>query len=183
MKVAELVLRFQEQLMAASWLGPVVDVACGPGLNGLHLAGLGASTLLVDRSEEALAEAARNRLDMERTLGRALRVQLVRMDLETPEPPVFKTRSLGVVLVLRYLHRPLLPMLLNALAPGGLLLYETFMYGQMAYGKPRNPVHLLRAGELAEWCAGYEILHHFEGHHESPPRFMGAIVCRKPGLS
>ena len=180
MKVAELVLRFQEALLEAARLGPVLDVACGPGRNGLHLAGLGACALLVDRSEEALAEAVRNKQELERRLGRSLCAQVARLDLETPEPPRFKPQSLGAVLVPRYLHRPLIPVLLEALAPGGLLLYETFMEGQAAYGKPRNPDHLLKAGELARWCAGYAVLHHCEGHRDDPPRFMGAMVCRKP---
>lgn len=181
MKVADLVLRFQGELLAASRLGPVLDVACGPGMNGLYLAGLGVCMLMVDRSEEALAEAVRNRREMERAFGRRLCVQMVRMDLETSEPPEFAPQSLGAVLVFRYLHRPLIPVLLSALAPGGLLVSETFMEGQEVYGKPRNPDHLLKAGELARWFAGYEVLHHFEGHQESPPRFMGAMACRKPG--
>ena len=181
MRVAGLVKRFERELVEASRLGPVLDVACGPGLNGLYLAGLGACVLMVDRSAEALAEAARNRRAMERKPGPALCVQLARLDLETPEPPRFKPRSLGAVLVFRYLHRPLVPALADALAPGGLFVYETFMFGQAAYGKPRNPDHLLNAGEMARWFAGYEILHHFEGHYEAPSQFMGAIVCRKPG--
>lgn len=180
MRVADLVLRFEGELLDGARLGPVLDVACGAGMNGLRLAGLGACVLMVDRSEEALAEAARNRREMERALGRGLCAQLVRLDLETPEPPLLAPRSLGAVLVVRYLHRPLIPVLRRALVPGGLLLYETFMVGQEACGRPRNPDHLLKPGELAGWFPDYQVLHHFEGRLDEPPRFVGAMVCRKP---
>jgi len=181
MRVAGLVRRFQAELAAAARLGPVLDVACGPGMNGLHLAGLGACVLMVDRSEAALAEAGRNRREMERALGRTLCVQLARLDLETPEPPVFAPQCLGAALVFRYLHRPLIPALRRALKPGGLLVYETYMVGQEVYGRPRHPGHLLQPGELAGWFSDYHVLHHFEGRLDEPPRFVGAMVCRKPG--
>jgi hypothetical protein len=54
------------------------------------------------------------------------------------------------IVVSRYLWRPLFPSLFNCLAEGGILIYETFMEGQQLYGKPENPAHLLRPGELLE---------------------------------
>jgi hypothetical protein len=52
------------------------------------------------------------------------------------------------ILVANYLHRPLFPALIAALAPGGLLIYETFAAGNERFGRPSNPDFLLRPGEL-----------------------------------
>jgi hypothetical protein len=56
--------------------------------------------------------------------------------------------------VVNYLHRPLLPALVSAVAPGGVLIYETFAQGNERFGRPRNPDFLLRPGELLEAVAG-----------------------------
>ena len=68
-------------------------------------------------------------------------------------------RRFDLVLVTNYLHRPILPDIIGAVAPGGLLLYETFALGNERFGKPSNPDFLLRPGELAAAVAGHlEIL-------------------------
>jgi SAM-dependent methyltransferase len=67
-------------------------------------------------------------------------------------------------LVFRYLHRPLIPAILRVLAPGGLLVYETFTNDQRALESgPRNPDHLLESGELPALFSELEILDHWEG--------------------
>jgi hypothetical protein len=58
------------------------------------------------------------------------------------------------VVVVNYLHRPLFPELLAALAPGGVLIYETFAAGNERYGRPSNPDFLLKPGELLEVVRG-----------------------------
>jgi len=173
MRAAELLRRWRGEALAAARLGPVLDVACGDGRNGLYLAGFGAPVLLVDASA-----LAREGLD---AAGWPPGVRFRQMDLETEPPPVFEPGGYGVVLVFRYLHRPLMEGLKACLAPGGLFVMETFLEGQEAFGKPRNPAHLLRRGELEGWFAGWDVLECFEGRLEAPPRFVGGIVCRKPG--
>lgn len=172
-RASRYLLRWRGALLEAARLGPVLDIACGDGRNGLNLALSGAAVLLVDRSDDASASI--------REAGSPPNVRFIRMDLETPEPPSFGREGFGAVLVFRYLHRPLIPALKACLKPGGMLLHETYMEGQQAYGRPRNPEHLLRPGELAGWFAGYETLDLFEGFLDDPPRFMGRIACRKPG--
>lgn len=183
-RASELLVRWRGDLLRAARLGPVLDVACGDGRNGLALA-LAAladrdapwfpEVLLVDRSADALENLAGSGLPQ----NAAFRL----MDLETPEPPSFGVDAFGVVLVFRYLHRPLIPVLRACLAPGGMLVYETFLEGQEVYGKPRNPGHLLRRGELSSWFGDWEVLELYEGELASPPRVMGRVVCRKPGAT
>lgn len=74
-------------------------------------------------------------------------------DLEADPWPYAQERFEGIV-VTNYLHRPLFPRLFDALAPGGVLVYETFMEGNERFGRPRNPAFLLREGELLERVAG-----------------------------
>jgi len=56
--------------------------------------------------------------------------------------------------VTNYLHRPLFPAIIEALAEKGILIYETFALGNEAFGKPSNPDFLLRPGELLEIVHG-----------------------------
>jgi len=60
--------------------------------------------------------------------------------------------------VTNYLHRPLLPAIANALAPEGILIYETFALGNERLGRPRNPDFLLRPGELLQAFARLTVI-------------------------
>jgi len=75
------------------------------------------------------------------------------LDLETGVWP-FAGQTFDAIVVVHYLHRPLFPHLLAALAPDGALLYETFAAGNEAFGRPSNPEFLLRPGELLEAVRG-----------------------------
>ena len=69
---------------------------------------------------------------------------------EDGSPWPFAGRRFAGIVVTNYLHRPLLPVLAEALAEGGILIYETFMTGNERFGKPSNPAFLLRPGDLLE---------------------------------
>jgi SAM-dependent methyltransferase len=118
--------------------GQVLDLACGSGRHTRLLAAMGYGVEAVDSDAghvAALADVA----------GVAAR----QADLEGGPWPYFGRAFAGIV-VTNYLHRPLLPQLLAALDGGGVLIYETFMLGNERFGKPSNPAHLLRPGELLE---------------------------------
>lgn len=168
-----LLVRFSSLLEDADMEGPVLDLACGSGENGLYLAGLGLPVVLADRSAEALEEARRSAAE------RGLAAEFWEVDLENSTGPLPKEQY-RAVLVFRYLHRPLIPHLRSALRKGGILIYETFTVEQPEYGRPHNPDFLLRPGELAGWFQDWQIIHQFEGLLEDPPRAMAQIVCRKP---
>ncbi len=152
---------------------PVLDLACGDGHNGLFLAALGFGVIFVDRSKEALEEV-RKRAE---TAGIA--AELLQIDLESPNRDPFHGQTFSAILAFRYLHRPLIPFMRNTLAPGGLVLYETFTMDQAQLGRPRNPDHLLRPGELASWFHDWEIIYFFEGITGDPPKAIAQLVCRK----
>ena len=62
------------------------------------------------------------------------------------------------IVVTNYLHRPLLPAIGQALAPGGVVIYETFAVGNESFGRPQNPDFLLRPGELLSAFAALTIV-------------------------
>jgi SAM-dependent methyltransferase len=154
--------------------GPVLDLACGDGHNGLFLAARGVPVVLLDRSEEALSRARR------RAEREGLEPVFQAVDLEEGPDAPLPRNAYGAVLVFRYLHRPLFPRIRRTLRPTGLLVYETFTEDQPRFGRPRNPDHLLRPGELSGWFRDWEILHAFEGVLNDPPRAVARLVCRKP---
>jgi tellurite methyltransferase len=173
MAPSPLLVRFSFLLEDAELEGPILDLACGTGENGLFLASLGLPVILADRSSEALAvarSAARER---------GLEARFWQVDLETGANPL-QEEHYGAILVFRYLYRPLIPNIRKAIRDGGILIYETFTGEQPTYGPPHNPDYLLRPGELADWFAEWQTIHYFEGLLEEPRRAMAQIVCRKP---
>jgi SAM-dependent methyltransferase len=128
------VVRWADRILAG---GRVLDVACGNGRHARLLAARGHGVDAVDRDSARIAALAG-------VPGISARCA----DLESAPWPY--TGQFSGVVVIHYLHRPLFPRLLAALAPGGVLIYETFAAGNERYGKPSNPAFLLKPGELLE---------------------------------
>jgi SAM-dependent methyltransferase len=130
-------------LTQAARRGPILDLACGRGRHSLAAAEAGARVIGIDRNRESLADL------QSLARSRGLRLECVRADVEDPPEFPLKPGSCGAILVFRFLYRPLAPKIEAALAPGGLLLYETFTLAQLEFGAgPKNPAHLLASGEL-----------------------------------
>ncbi|AME24380.1 MAG: class I SAM-dependent methyltransferase [Pseudomonadota bacterium] len=119
--------------------GAVLDVAAGNGRHSRFFASRGHDVLALDRDETALA-----------SLAAVQHVSTRCADLENAAWPLREDEMFAAVVVTNYLHRPLFPFLLDALAPGGVLLYETFAAGNAQFGKPSNPDFLLNPGELLD---------------------------------
>jgi SAM-dependent methyltransferase len=126
-----------------SWIQPggaVLDVACGSGRHARLLAQMGFEVDAVDRDIGLFSDPPPG-------------VTLLQADIEQGPWPYTGRRFAGIV-VTHYLHRPLLPILVDSLAPLGMLLYETFARGNERFGKPSNPAFLLEPGELLEAVRG-----------------------------
>jgi len=115
----------------------VLDVACGAGRHCRLLRAAGHTVLAIDRDLGGVE-------DLRCDPG----TELLQRDLEDGGPPPWQPGSFSAVVVTNYLHRPLLPALVAAVASGGLLIYETFAEGNARFGRPSNPAFLLRPGEL-----------------------------------
>jgi SAM-dependent methyltransferase len=150
----------------------VLDVACGAGRHLHWFAGHGHAVWGVDRDI---------------TAAQALlpQAQLVQADIENgpwPLPHANAPRRFGAVVVTNYLWRPLLPTLLASLAPGGLLLYETFAAGNETVGRPTRADFLLQPGELLRACAELHVVAYENGFLPEPARFVQRIAAFAPAL-
>ena len=120
----------------------------------------------VDRSPEAIEAVA--------GLGEA-----VLADIENGPWP-FAGRGFSGVVVTNYLWRPLLPTIVDSVAPGGVLIYETFAAGNETVGKPSRPDFLLQPGELLRVCDGLRVVAYEDGFLDEPARFVQRIAAVRP---
>jgi SAM-dependent methyltransferase len=136
--------------------GLVLDVAAGSGRHVRLLRERGFAVCAVDRDITALSAFA----------GPGCEVR--RIDLETHDRSQLGDDYDGIIIT-NYLHRPLLPAIAPALAPGGVLIYETFALGNERFGRPASPDFLLDPGELLEVFASLTVVA-FEQGEVSLPR-------------
>ena len=149
--------------------GRVLDLAFGSGRHSRLLAQKNHPVLAVDRNSLALAG-----------LAGATGIETRLLELEGEDWPLAGESFAGIV-VTNYLWRPRFPDLLALLAPGGVLIYETFMLGNEAYGKPSNPDFLLRPQELRELIqsAGLSEIDFVEGYVDQPKPAMRQAICAR----
>ena len=128
-----------------------LDLACGAGRDSVYLAQRGWQVTAIDYKANALERCNR--------LAKSTQVEITTLlrDLEN-QPQPLADLSTDLVLVMRYLHRPLFPAIDALIKSGGGIIYSTFMVGSEHFGSPRNPAYLLKPGELAKQFSGYEIL-------------------------
>lgn len=152
--------------------GTVLDLACGKGRHARLLASLGYAVEAVDHDADALA-------GLTDVPGIAAR----QANLEGGPWPYYGFAFDGIV-VANYLHRPLIPHLARTLAEGGVMIYETFMVGNERFGKPSNPAHLLRVGELLELLGKRFAVVAFEQGEVAHPRpAVVQRICVQRGTS
>jgi SAM-dependent methyltransferase len=156
----------------AAWFGrrgAALDFACGTGRHARLLAGAGFDVLAIDRNVDALRDLRRV------SAASPWRIALLAADLTTYVPP---RRRYQVVVVTRYLDRARFATIVEALAPGGVLLYETFTTHQLRYDRgPRSPEHLLAPGELRLLTAGMDML--FDEEVTAPDAVARVAVRRR----
>ena len=149
--------------------GAVLDLAAGSGRHAIFLGKLGYFVTAVDRDISRLIASA------------PAGIEAIETDLEAGGWPFPERRFAGIV-VANYLHRALFPHLLDALGPGGVLIYRTFQAGNEKYGRPRNPNFLLRPRELMAAFRGLEIRAYEAGEvrHPKPAAIQRICAIRPP---
>jgi SAM-dependent methyltransferase len=159
----------------------VLDLACGSGRHALSAVRKGHRVLAVDRDADALARLraeSASALD-ETSQGR---LELRMLDLEQG-PWTLPPGSFDAVIVANYLFRPRFALACGLLAPGGLLIYETFARGNEAWGRPSNPDFLLQQGELIARCqaGGLAVIAYESGYVSDPkPAVVQRICAARP---
>ena len=152
-----------------------LDVGCGAGRDSVYLAAQGYRVTAIDKLAKHLRRvekfAARN----------AVEVETVELDVkQAGAAEAFGVRSPHLVVVVRFLHRPLLGVLARALRPGGCLVYEHFKVGAEAFGSPSKPEDLLRPGELRDALPGWDLAVCDEEGALEDGRPMVRVVAFKP---
>ena len=147
----------------------VLDLACGWGRHTRYLWRLGHQVTALDRDAQALASVK----DMSETIC---------ADIENGPWPL-ESRQFDAVVVTHYLWRALWPRILDSVAPGGTLIYETFAAGNETVGRPSRPDFLLQPGELLERTKGWRVVAFEDGFLPQPERFIQRIVAIKPSES
>jgi tellurite methyltransferase len=148
---------FVRELLPLLPTGPALDLACGAGRHTLLLAARQQEVTAVDNSSAGLEILERRARDAGLAIGRirspgkivASRhgIDLIHADLL--ERAILGVDSFSLILCVQYLQRSLFGQMERALAPGGMLLFETYTRAQLEFpGGPRNPDHLLELGEL-----------------------------------
>jgi SAM-dependent methyltransferase len=150
--------------------GSVLDVACGRGRHARWFHSLGHRVTTLDRSAEALAAIGLP----------AERCETLLADIEG-DPWPLAGRQFDALVITNYLWRPLMPTLLASIAPGGVLIYETFAAGNETVGKPSRPDFLLQPGELLQRCQALRTVAYEDGFEAGSEgasrRFVQRIVA------
>jgi SAM-dependent methyltransferase len=146
--------------------GTVLDLACGRGRHLRWFAARGHRVTGVDRDAQALATLE--------GVG-----ETIVADIETGPWPL-AGRRFDAVIVTNYLWRPLFPAIAAAVAPGGVLLHETFAQGNETVGRPSRPDFLLAPGELLRAYGQLRVVAFEDGFRDAPPRFVQRIAAVRP---
>lgn len=155
--------------------GNALDLACGLGANAIFLAKQGLKTSAWDISDiaiEKLNSACKNL---------SLQIDAEVRDVEL-NPPL--QNSFDVIVVCRFLDRNLMPSLIDAVRPGGLIFYQTFVVDKHADAGPSNPDYLLQQNELLRLfqCLTVRVYREegLEGNQAEGFRNEAMLVAQKP---
>lgn len=160
--------------------GEVLDVACGAGRHLQWFARRGHPVCGLDQDIGA-AQA----LSGAQAQGSTQGFELIAADLERGPWPLGSgaaRRQFAAVVVTHYLWRPLMDDIVQSLAPGGVLLYETFAAGNETVGRPARPDFLLQPGELLQACQHLHVVAYEHGFVATPQRYVQRIAAVRPAL-
>jgi rhodanese-related sulfurtransferase len=157
--------------------GIALDVAMGNGRNAIYLATRGFDVDGVDVDPDVVSQARATA----RRFHAPIRAIIGNVEDGTYIIPM---EAYDVIVVFNFLHRPLFRDIKDGLKPGGVVVFQTYLEEQIKFGKPRNPAHLLKSGELAAVFSDFEVLRVNERVDSAvpggPPCALAGIVAKKP---
>jgi 2-polyprenyl-3-methyl-5-hydroxy-6-metoxy-1,4-benzoquinol methylase len=133
--------------------GRALDLACGLGGNALLLAEQGLEVEAWDIADVPIA--ALQAMTSEQQLP--FRAQVRDVEANPPEPGTF-----DVIVVSYFLNREIVPALMQALRPGGLIYYQTFTRQRVSDRGPQREEFRLDDQELLQLFSGLEVLFYRE---------------------
>jgi 2-polyprenyl-3-methyl-5-hydroxy-6-metoxy-1,4-benzoquinol methylase len=165
----------REIVESAAWSvprGQALDIACGKGRNAIYLAERGFDVTALDIS--AVALDAGRRLAQERNL----KIDWRQCDLTAADLPI---AAFDLIVSFNYLERTSIASIKQAVKPGGLVIFETYLIDQAAVGHPKNPDYLLKHNELLDDFRGFRVLLYREGKYAESGdlSFRAGIFARR----
>lgn len=157
-----------EAMLQEQAKGPALDIACGNGRNSIYLARMGFQVEALDIS--SVATDWLNKEAVEQKLPIAARS----LDITAWEFPPDRYQ---LIINFNFLERSIFPGIVKALAPGGLLLFETFLQDP-DFQTSMNARFLLKPNELLRAFSGFRVLHYLEGPSAKGAMRAG-ILARK----
>ena len=156
--------------------GCALDLACGLGGNAILLAQQGLKVDAWDVADVPIAAL------QEIALERQLCIQAEVRDVEA-NPPVPET--FDVIIVSYFLGRDIIPALIQALKPGGLIYYQTFTLQRVSDRGPQRAEFRLADQELLQLFSGLQVLFYREegcvGDVQKGFRDEAMLIGRKKG--
>lgn len=163
---------FLERVLPRLPQGRSLDLAAGTSRESVFLAMHGRDAEAWDHDDDALESARR----LARRNGVGIRTRVIELESGAmPDPG----GGWDIVMAFRFLHRPLFPWIESAVAPGGVLVYETFLTGQERFGSPKQKRFLLESGELRRAFPALEVEDYEEGAPDLFP-VMARLFARRP---
>ena len=162
--------------------GRSLDVASGAGRNAMYLAANGFQVECIDRDEQALIDL--NSMAQARSLSSTLSTRTIDLETDPAHIPDLGTAQYEVIMVFFYLYRPLFPRLIQALKPGGILVYETFtIANHLKHQHPKRREFCLEPNELLQLVAPLHVMYYDEGEHQgsdgATPLFTAQMLAKK----
>lgn len=153
--------------------GKALDLACGLGRHALLLGEMGWHVTAVDASSVAIE------IVKEQACARGLTIDARVADLERDE---FTIAPGGYDLICDcfYLQRDLFAQIQTGVRGGGLVVAAIPLMDDAPGSPPMNPAYLLARGELAEYFAGWEIIHFAEDREGANQRLVAELIARRP---
>lgn len=155
--------------------GHALDLACGSGANSILLAQQGLHVVAWDIADVAIAAL------QSEAQARGLPVHAAVRDVAA-NPPAPET--FDIIVVSYFLNRDIIPALIRALRPGGLIYYQTFIQQRVSDRGPQREEFRLADQELLQLFSGLQVLFYREeglvGDVQNGFRDEAMFIGKKP---
>jgi tellurite methyltransferase len=153
--------------------GKALDLACGTGRNSLYLAEKGYDVTAIDISPRAIAMAER----ISREKG--LEINWIIADLDNH---AIQGQYDLIVISFFYVHKNMVPPIIDALNRGGRLLYENHMLPPSSADEDQKHRFHFKPGELRELFPGLKVISYEERRVDGEggrPSYLASLVAQK----
>ncbi len=153
--------------------GRALDVAMGKGRNALFLASNGYDVVGLEKDKDSINVCRAVAKDL------GLNIEIRETDLEDMSSYNIENSSYNLVICFCYLQRNLIPLMKEALKPGGIIIYETFLIDEhLTTGHPKRRDFCFEHNELLNNFREFRILYYREGR-DAHGTFKASLVAEK----